>query len=215
MSGPDNDPIADAVLSDSAYERLQLRGFGLVPRPLPEKLAWQSYLLFGLAAVLPVLGALPESVRGRHPAGLGAATPRLSVVVAFAVVVLLSTGVGHAAVALRLLAAGRSISEADARSLLSVENVCSLVGFGTGGLAALGVYTLVAAAFGGPELLATTASDPFAPAPVGIPLAALAAAALLGGALLRVLSAYVYVASFRRGRDDIVGTPGGTRRAHG
>lgn len=58
---PVDDPIAEALTSDSAYERLRAREFGVLRRAIHEKLAWQSYLLLALAALLPLaaFGANP------------------------------------------------------------------------------------------------------------------------------------------------------------
>lgn len=204
-----DDPIAEALLSDSPYERLRAREFSVLGGALPRKLAWQSYLLLSLAALLPIVGLLPAGVREAYAADAALAAPRWAVVALFAVGAIWLTGLGHAGVALRLLRLGPAISEVQARELLSLENVCSLFGFGTAGFAVLVTYAFVALGFAGLDTLtayAAVAGNPFAPSPLPVSIGSVAIAAMVGAVVLKFLSAYVYVESLCRGRSDVRAT---------
>ncbi|MFB6281010.1 MAG: hypothetical protein ABEH40_03220 [Haloferacaceae archaeon] len=201
-----DDPIAEALLSDSPYERLRAREFRVLGGAIPRKLAWQSYLLLSLAALLPLVGLLPPGVRETYIGDAALATPRWAVIALFAVGVLWLTGLGHAGIALRLLALGPGISEVQARELLSLENVCSLFGFGTAGVAVLATYAFVGIGFAGLDTLmayAAVAGNPFTPAPLPVTVGSVAIVAMVGAVVLKFLSAFVYVESVRRGRSAV------------
>lgn len=205
-----DDPIAEALLSDSPYERLRAREFRVLGGALPRKLAWQSYLLLALAALLPIVGLLPAGVRETYVPDAAMASPRWAVIALFAVGAIWLTGLGHAGIALRLVSLGPSISEVQARELLNLENVCSLFGFGTAGVAVLVTYAFVALGFAGLDTLmayAAVAGNPFAPAPVPVSLGTVAIAATVGAVVLKFLSAFVYVESLCRGRSAVRATP--------
>ncbi|MFB6304304.1 MAG: hypothetical protein ABEH47_03990 [Haloferacaceae archaeon] len=206
---PADDPLAEALLSDSAYERLRAREFGVLKRALHEKLAWQSYLLLALAALLPLAAFLPPGVRERYLADAALASPRWTVLGVVAVTIVWLTGLGHAGVAIRALRVGPSLSEVQAHELVSLENVCSLLGFGTAGVATLLTYAFFGLGFGGLDLIAAYAAlgaNPFEPVSYGVPIGTLAIVAMVGAVVLKFLSAFVYVESLRR---DVPAVRGG------
>jgi len=190
------DPIAEKLLSDSPYERLRARQLSYFVQPIDRKLAWQSYLLFALAALLPVLSVLPPSVRDSYVPAVASSTPKLAFVALVAVVFVAGTGVGHALVEharLRL----RPLDERQARELVTFESLCSMLGFGTGGLATAVTYALVLVGFGGRDLLdtflAVGGGNPFAPSSLGVTVGFVAVVALLSAVVLQTLSAYLHV----------------------
>ncbi|GAA0219659.1 hypothetical protein [Halobaculum roseum] len=191
-----DDPIAAAILSESAYERTRYREFGWFNQSLTRKLTVQSYLLHLLAAVLPVLAMLPGEIRTAYLGEpLPDAAPAVGVAALAAAVVVAVGGVGLIAVALFLLARGDSLDDETARAVRSVERVCSMTGLVTGGVATLAVYSLALMGFGGIEAVrawtAAGGGNPYAPSGVHLPLATVAVAVLGLGVGLRVAAAYL------------------------
>lgn len=191
-----DDPIAERVLSDSPYERLQARQFSYFAQPIDRKLALQSYLLFALAALLPIIAAFPPGLRRVYFADVAAASPKVAFIALVAVVFVAGTGVGHAIVEhvrLRL----RPLDEHQARELVTFETLCSMLGFGTGGFATLSTYVLVLMGFGGERLLdaflALGGGNPFAPSNLGVSVGTVTVLALVSGVALQVLSAHLHV----------------------
>ena len=191
-----DDPIAERLLSDSPYERLRARQFSYFAQPIDRKLALQSYLLFALAAILPLLAVFPPALRRTYFADVATASPKLAFVALVAVVFVAGTGIGHAVVEharLRL----RPLDERQARELVTVETMCSMLGFGTGGFATLATYLLVALGFGGERaldaLLAAGGGNPFAPSNLGVTVGTVAVLALVSGVALQTLSAHLHV----------------------
>jgi hypothetical protein len=194
---PDDDPIADALLGESTYERERIRAFGWFKQSIPTKLAWQSYLLFLLAAVLPVAAVLPRPVREAYFAEVAAASPKVAFLGFVAVVLVFGTGLGHAVVALRRLALEPGLTEVQARDLVSLENVCSLLGFFTGGVATALTYLLLFVGFGGTAALeafvAAGGGNPYVASGLGVDVGTVAVTAVVGAVLMQFLSAYVQV----------------------
>ena len=54
-----NDPIADALLGESTYERLRVERYALIKRRIPQKLVYQSGLLLALALIVPIASNRP------------------------------------------------------------------------------------------------------------------------------------------------------------
>jgi hypothetical protein len=195
------DPIADALLGDSAYDRVRMARWRWFRQSIPRKLTLQSYLLFLLAAILPVVGFLPAAVRDAYLSGAAVATPKVALVALVATLVVAGTGLGHVAVGIRRVVLEPDLTEQQAAELLNVEGVCSLLGFLTGGVAILATYGFVALGFGGLEFLqsyiAAGGGNPFATSAVGIDVASVAVLALVSGVSLRVLATYVWVETLR------------------
>jgi hypothetical protein len=200
------DPIADAILGDSAYDRVRMARWRWFRQPIPRKLALQSYLLLLLAAILPVIGFLPANVRDAYLSSVAVATPKVALVALVATLVVTGTGLGHVVVGLRRVVLEPDLTEKQAAELLDVEGVCSLLGFLTGGVATAVTYAFVALGFGGLEFLqsyvAAGGGNPFAASAVGIDVASVAVLALVSGVLLRVLATYVWVETLRVSMTD-------------
>lgn len=198
--GKSDDPITDAVLGESAYDRLRALRFGVFKQAIHRKLAWQSYLLLALAALLPVAAALPNSTRMEYLTGeLALASPKLAVLGFAGAILLVFTGLGHAGVAVRRLAREPNISEFEAEQLLAAENVCSTLGLGTATLAVAITYAGFAIGFGGASAVASyvdvMGADPFAASNVPLSLGTIAVVSLVGAVVLQLLSAFVFVES--------------------
>lgn len=193
----EDDPIADALLGESTYERERLRAFGWFKQSIPRKLALQSYILFALAALLPIAAFLPPSIRETYFAEVAAASPKLAFLGLVAVVLVFGTGIGHALVGVRRVALEPALTELQARELVNIENVCSLLGFFTGGVATVLTYALLLLGFGGESALEAFMSagggNPFTASAVGVEVGTVAVTAMVGAVLMRFLSAYVHV----------------------
>jgi hypothetical protein len=184
-----DDPIADAIVAGSNYERLRARETGYFTQSVDRKMRWQSYLLFGLAALLPVTALMPRQVRYQYLTDGAAAAPKVAVLALLASVLLFVTGIGHGLVGLRCARLHSSLSESEARTLLTLERLCSVLGFATGGVVTLATYLLVSVGLGGVETLdayvAVVGENPFAQSPVGVDVATTSAFALVGAVLLQ------------------------------
>lgn len=193
---PVDDPITERLLSDSPYERLRARQFSYFARPIDQKLAWQSYLLFALAALLPVLAAFPPGIRRTYFTDVATASPKLAFVALVAVVFVAATGLGHALVEHARIHL-RPLDEYQARELVTFETLCSMLGFGTGGLATVSTYALVVLGFGGERaldaFLAVGGGNPYAESSLGVTVGTVAVLALVSGVVLQVLSAHTHV----------------------
>lgn len=200
-----DDPIAAALLSDSAYERTRYRQFGWFDQPLTRKLTVHSYLLHLLAAVLPLLALLPDGVRVAYFDGSVAdAAPRVGLAALAATSVVAVGGLGLIAVSVFLLVRGDRLDEETARVVRAVERVSSVTGLVTGGVATLAVYSIALMGFGDVETVrawtAAGGANPYAPSGLHLPLASVAVVLLGLGVGLRVAAAYL--------RSRGVGEPG-------
>jgi hypothetical protein len=196
--GKSNDPITEAIVGDSAYDRLRAVQFGVFKQAIHRKIAWQSYLLLALAALLPLGALLPTSTRMTYLTGqLATASPRVMILGFVGAVLLVGTGLGHAGVAIRRLSLEPNLTETQAQELLGIENVCSTLGLGTATLAVVITYAVFAIGFGGANVVGTyvevMGADPFAASDVGLDIASIAVFALVGAVVLQLLSAFVYV----------------------
>jgi hypothetical protein len=189
-----DDPIAAALLSESAYERARYRRFGWFNQSLTQKLTLQSYLLHVLAAVLPVLALLPGGTRGAYfERPIVEAVPRVGVAALAAAVVVAIGGVGLIGIALFVLARGDDLTDDTARAVRSVERAVSMAGLATGGVATLAVVSLALLGFGGVDAVqawvAAGGGNPYAPSGVRLPVATVAVAVLATGLALRLAAA--------------------------
>ncbi|SHH28312.1 hypothetical protein [Halobaculum gomorrense] len=189
-----NDPIAAALLSESAYQRSRYRRFGWFNQSLTRKLTLQSYLLYILAAVLPVLTLLPSRIRGAYLGGPIAETaPRVCVAALAAAVIVAAGGLGLIGVALFVLVRGDELTDETARAVRSVERAASMAGLATGGVATVAVVSFALIGFGGVDAVtawvAAGGGNPYASSGVGLPVATVAVAVLGLGIALRVAAA--------------------------
>ncbi|MFC7096086.1 hypothetical protein [Halobaculum marinum] len=199
-----DDPIAAALLSDSTYERARYQRFGWFKQSVTRKLTLQSYLLTLLAGVFPVLALLPADLRAAYFGdSVATAAPKVGVVALVAVGVIAVAGVGLVVVAAFRLARGDDFDEHTAHSVLTLEDLCSMAGLATGGIATAATYTFVLLGFGGVETVrawvAAGGGNPYAPTGVGPSVATVAVTALALGVFLQVAAAYLRT----RGFDDL------------
>lgn len=181
-----DDPIADALLGRSTYDRLRMRRFSYFKQTVPQKLAWQSGLLFTLAFVLPLAAGFPAETKalfaGHTPV---AASPKALLLGLIAATVELGTAGTLVAVTLRRVQLEPDLCEETARRLLNVEDVATLVGLVTGGFAVLLTVGFFLLGYAGPEAVSTFAASggasPYAPSGSGISVMALGVAAVVGG----------------------------------
>lgn len=183
------DRVADALLSDSIYERVRFQRPSLFNRPIPRKLRWQSGLLFALSGVLPLLATVPPEARELFPAGDPlSATTKILVLGIVGGCVTFATGLGLVGVALLIEHFQSKMTEARAHMLLSLEEVASSIGLITGG-AAIGItLAFHLLGLGGEDAVGAyielTGSNPFAGVGIEMPVAIIAGAAAIGGLLL-------------------------------
>ena len=136
------DPIATGLLSNSHYDRLRARRASVFRQSIPQKLALQALVFATLALVLPLAVTMPASARGFFAGGDPlASTPKILILGAYAGAVETVSALGLIYVGYRLARRRDELSEREARHLVTVEDVASLVGFVTG---ALGIAVLVA-----------------------------------------------------------------------
>ncbi|ELZ94096.1 hypothetical protein C440_10763 [Haloferax mucosum ATCC BAA-1512] len=187
------DPIASALLSDSHYEQLRIRRFSLFKQSLPRKLAWQSLILAALTMVLPLAMTLPASTRALFPDGdpLWAA-PKILLLGAYAGAIETVAALGLVYVGYRRLTRGGALSEREARQLLNIEDVASMISLVTGLFAVVAVNGFFLLGHGGKPamsmFLAAGGNNPFAGTPIPVPVFGVAVTA-------GVLSILVFAAS--------------------
>ncbi|SEO69151.1 hypothetical protein SAMN04487948_104200 [Halogranum amylolyticum] len=184
-SDPLTDPIADAILGGSTYERLRLQRFSFFKQPVPRKLAWQSGLLFVLALVLPLAAGYPAETKALFAShSPTAASPKMLLLGLVGGGIELGTASALVAVTVRRLQLEPDLTEDAARRLLNVEDVATLVGVVTGGFAVLLTLAFFVLGYAGPEAVAafveSGGTSPFAPSGVGVSVTTLAVAALCG-----------------------------------
>ncbi|MFC4359147.1 hypothetical protein ACFO0N_14465 [Halobium salinum] len=174
MDGTDRveDPIASAVLGESAYERLRARRYSLFKQSIPRKLAWQAAILGALTLVLPLAATLPASTRRLFAGGDPlAAAPKILLLGAYAGAIEVVAAVGLCYVGYRRLRQGTELSEREARTLLNVEDVASMISLVTGAAAVAAVDGFFLLAHGGDAMAAffeAGGENPFAATPVPV-----------------------------------------------
>ncbi|WP_435064880.1 hypothetical protein [Halobaculum sp. EA56] len=193
-----DDPIASALLSDSTYERVRRQRFGWFKQPVTRKITLQSYLLHVLAGVLPVLALLPGELREAYFAGsVASAAPKVGLLAFVAVGVIAAAATGLVAVAAIRLYRDDEFDEHTAHSVINLEDLCSMAGLATGGIATVATYTFVLMGFGGVDLVrawvAFGGGNPYAPSGVNLDVGTVAVTALCLGVWLQVAAAYLHV----------------------
>jgi hypothetical protein len=198
-----SDRITEALLGDSAYESIRAKRWGWFKGSIPKKLAIQSYLLFALAAVLPLTAALPPEIRRQYVAEVTSASPKIAIVALAATLVVTVSGLGVTGVGIRRFSLEPSLTEVQAEELFNMESALAMFGFLTGGLATVTTYAFVALGFGGMSALEAYAAlgggNPFAGTDAGVTFATVGAVALVAAVVLRFFSTYFYVEHLRTG----------------
>ncbi len=179
---PANDWITDSVLDGSTYDRLRVRRFSYFKQPISQKLTWMAGLLALVALVAPIALTLPSSASetfpGRDPL---TASPKVVLLGLFAIVVVFTAAASLTAVELyrRRL---EPVSETQAKRLLNLEELASLIGLVTGSAMILLTLGLFAVGYGGESALASFVGSggghPFEPSGTGLSVARLAVLSL-------------------------------------
>ena len=164
---PYDDPVADALVAGSVYERLRVTRVGSFKQPIPRKLRWKSALLFALALTLPLFAVMPADVRALFPGGDPlAGSPKIIVLGLVGGAATFAAGLGLLAVLYARVRVADRMTEHRAETLLSLEEVASLVGFVTGGPAIAITLAFVLLGLGGEAALdayvSLTGRNPFA-----------------------------------------------------
>jgi hypothetical protein len=190
-----DDPISHAIVDGTPYERLRARRYSLFSGTIPTKLRRQGGLLLLLTAVVPVLGAATAAAEGGTAWSALFTSPKIALLAFFAVSIeTLAAVVLFAIAALRLR--HETLDERTAHRLLNLEDVASMIGLGTGGLAVVLVGFYAVGGVLAPDVLVglqpAHSSGPFSGSGAGVSLAAvavlssvLAVVTVIGGSLLR------------------------------
>ena len=200
-----DDEITDALVGGSAYERLRVERRSVFGGSIPTKLVTQSALLVVLACCLPIAAAFPAEVKALFPGGDPAtASPQIMLLGVLALVLLVGTGAVLACLEYLRFRLESGLSEAQIRTLLNWEDVASLFGLGTGGVAVFATDGFVLMGLGGIEVVRTyTQQAPrsaFTTSGTGISVVAVAATALCGAVVLYTASQYLSLVDDLRSR---------------
>lgn len=129
-----DDPVAEALVDGSTYERLRITRAGSFTQPIPTKLRWQSGLLCALALTLPLFAVMPADARALLPAADPlSGSPKVIVLGLVGGAATFLAGLCLLAVVHLRVRVADAMTEERALTLLSLEEVASLVGFVTGG----------------------------------------------------------------------------------
>lgn len=187
-----DDRIASALLGDSTYERLRIERHCYFRQPTPTKIAWLGGLLFAVALVAPIAATYPPSTQGLFVGGVLQSSPKIVTLGVFAVVIEVGCAGALTAVLLRRRQLEPDLTVEQAATLLTVEDLATLLGVVTGGATVLLTDAFFLLGHGG--VAARTAfveaggGDPFAAAGHDVTVLALAVAALLAGCGFTLLS---------------------------
>ncbi|QSG10263.1 hypothetical protein [Halapricum desulfuricans] len=155
---PSDDPITDAILSTSQYERLRYAE-GIITVPVSRVLTYQAVLLALLASILPLYSLYPPTI-GAHVGTLDPflAAPKIlflglvgwviEVASALALAALYWYRVGH-----------EPLEEGTARAIVNLEQIAIGLSLVTGGLAIGATVALVSLGVFGGSLLSTYLTD--------------------------------------------------------
>lgn len=187
-----DDRITEAILGDSVYERLRVERRGFLSQPIPRKLAVQSVLLGALTFVLPITAAFPAPVTALFSAGdPAAASPRVVLLGALALVLVSATGVVLATLEYVRLQFESRLTHAQIEAMLNWEDLVSLFGIGTGGVAVLTTDGLALLGLGGLELVRTYTQSAFTASGTGLSVVVLAVGSLCCAVGLYLASQYL------------------------
>ena len=187
------DPVADALLGDSPYERLRLRRFTPFAQPIPTKLALQSGLLFLLALMLPVMASFPAEVRAMLGGTAASASPKVLLLGMAGGVGVFVGGLVLTAVGVLRVRLEPRMTEDQAYRLLGLEDVASMLGIGTAGLVVLLTMAYVVLGAAGTRAvewyIQVTGYSPFAPSGLEpVTVGGVATLAFVGSVALLVAS---------------------------
>ncbi|WP_123535859.1 hypothetical protein [Halosimplex salinum] len=189
------DPICQRVLSDSAYDTVQVERFSHFKQPVPRKLLIQCALIGALALTLPVYALFPADAATYLPTvDPTTASPTIILMGLFALVIEL----GAAALLLGVVlyrVRHEPLTEDQAISLFNTETYATYLGFGTGGLATAVMLALFALGLGGESTLgayvhAMDGANPFRASGLGVTVDVFATVALAGALAVYVARAY-------------------------
>lgn len=189
-----DDRISRAIVEGTPYERLRARRYSLFSGSIPTKLRRQGLLLATLVATIPATAIATATSEGGTLWTALFTSPKLALLGLFAVgVETLAATAFFTIAALRLRR--EVVDERTAHRLLNVEDMASMLGLGTGGLAValIGIYAVVGVL--APDALVALqpahSGGPFSASGAGVPLTVLAAISsvlaivtLAGGTLL-------------------------------
>ncbi len=188
---PLDDPIAAAILSNSPYE--QLRATGSLRRSIAAKVGTLGVLLAALTVSVPLVmtrtPVMQALYRGESPL---ASTPIIATLGAIGCVLALASGVTLGLIVAHQARLGETLSRTQARTLLAIEDVASMFGFGGGVLTLVTMLTFVGCGLSGPDAATAIASGPFTTSLVGISVESLVAIAAAGSLLLVAMSVYIH-----------------------
>ena len=192
------DPVANALLGDSTYERLRQLRYSPFDQTIPTKLAWQSGLLFLLALTLPVMAAFPAEVRAMLGDAVASASPKMLVPGLVGGAVVFVGGVALTVVGFLRVHLEPGMTEGLAHRLLGLEDVASLLGIGTGGIAVLLTVGYVLMGYAGGRAVESyveaTGLSPFAPSGIeALSVGGVATLAFVGSVALLVASQALHV----------------------
>ncbi|MFT4963663.1 MAG: hypothetical protein ACI9PP_000940 [Halobacteriales archaeon] len=167
------DPIASALLSDSHYERLRARRYSLFDTSIPQTLALQGVVLGALALVLPLAMTLPATVRALFPEGTPLwSTPKIMLLGSYAGAIETAAVLGLVYVGYCRYRRQGELSEHEARRLLNVKDVATMIGLVTGAAAVVALDGFFLLGHAGGEaisaFLAAGGENPFAATPLPV-----------------------------------------------
>jgi hypothetical protein len=187
------DPVANALLGDSTYERLRRLRYTPLSQPIPTKLVWQSGLLLLLALMLPVMAAFPAEVRAMLGGTAVSSSPKVLLLGLVGGLVVFGGGVALTVVGFLRVHLEPRMTETLAHRLLGMEDVASLLGIGTGGIAIVLTMAYVLMGYVGVRAVEwyvdTMGLSPFAPSGIEpITVGGVATLAFVGSVALLVAS---------------------------
>ncbi len=194
-----NDPIADALLGESTYERLRVERYAVIKRRIPQKLVYQSGLLLVLALVVPIVATYPSSVQATFPGGAPLwSSPLVLWVGVYAGSIEVGTATCLVAVAIARRRDEPSLSESQVHTLLNLEDVASMFGLATGGFAILITVGFFLLGHAGVEtvtaIVESAPRDPYGRTGVPVPVIAVGAAAAISSCVVYAAGRYLSVA---------------------
>ncbi|WP_049888308.1 hypothetical protein [Natrinema sp. J7-2] len=194
-----NDPIADALLGESTYERLRVERYAVIKRRIPQKLVYQSGLLLVLALVVPIVATYPSSVQATFPGGAPLwSSPLVLWVGVYAGSIEVGTATCLVAVAIARRRYEPSLSESQVHTLLNLEDVASMFGLATGGFAILITVGFFLLGHAGVEtvtaIVESAPRDPYGRTGVPVPVIAVGAAAAISSCVVYAAGRYLSVA---------------------
>ncbi len=178
------DSIARALLGESTYERLRVERHSYFTQPAPTKIWWLSGLLFALALTGPIAATYPASVAELFGSRTPVLTsPKVVTLGVFAAAIEVGCATTLTAVELRRRRLEPDVSVSQAETMLTLEDLATLVGLVTGGATVLLTDAFFLLGYGGVAavegFVAAGGKNPFAPSGHGLSVAVLAAGALL------------------------------------